>query len=266
MVRVIGSIGRRLTDIKEALDDARGSGIRAILIWGAVILIPLCIIKQKQFHYLVPMGAPAAVVVGYAIERALRAGAGSRESKAMGWVLGVTVAVCALAGPGILFAARHGRGFLELVDFLLAVILLFSVAGTVLIWRRQGMGAALVSFAAGATVAMAAVFGRWYPSLELANHRAAAGDIRQMFGNGPYCFWSKTNISYPMLFNLRAQAPRIETEEELNKLLADRPGMVVFSQTKNNTAPPPVPGMLEERMRIEMGDEGMVLRVYTVRK
>lgn len=127
--------------------------------------------------------------------------------------------------------------------------------------RRQGLAAAVIGYAVGVSLVFAVTFGRFLPSLQLADHRTIAAELYGKWGEGPYVFYG-TNLSLPLIWNLRQAVPTAETREALEAALARNPATVVIAQTKNNVAPPPVPAGLVEAAIYRAGDEGTTFRIY----
>lgn len=254
--------GERLSMLPPRAGAEWDAGFRALSVWAAVIFVPLCLIGNKQFHYLLPMAGPAAVIMGVTVEWARRKSVDPRDRLGLVIVITGTVVTCLAAGPGLVYAGRMERELLKTVDLVMGATVLVSGLITIWVWRRRGLWAATRVLAVSAGLIMGGVFGWWFPSLEVVTHRTAAADLRRAFGDGPYVFYGKENVSYPLIFNLRTTAPRATTPEELARVLAREPRTAVIAQTKNNRTPPPIPPGLVERVKAEIGDEGMIIRGY----
>jgi 4-amino-4-deoxy-L-arabinose transferase-like glycosyltransferase len=233
---------------------------RAALLWLGVILLPLCIIGNRQNHYLVPLTPALAMLAAYAVESALRQ-FGPRDAQAVRWVMGVTIALSFLAPIGVYWFARHQNGFLQTQDLVVIVLLLAAVLAAASLGRRHGLSAAVASYAAGLSFCLAVMFGRWLPSLHRVTHRTVAADLREAFPEGGYCFYGR-DPSFPLIWNLRQVVPTVDSEATLKRTLADAPQTVVIAQTKNNRPPPAIPAQLKQVKEFESGDEGMVFRIY----
>jgi hypothetical protein len=276
-----------------------------MLLWAAAVLVPLCVIGNKQVHYLVSMVAPLAMITAYGAYRGLLAlshpgtsnrentpgqsvsaapdrapeGAGSagpREGRPFRIIFHITLALSALAPVAIYLVARQERGLLMSVDFLVALILIAGVGAAWAIGRRHGLGAAVITYAGAVAVAFAAVFGRWMPTLRTESHRTVAETVRTSFGDlggayGPrasYAFYGPTsNASLPLVWNLRAVMRVCETEAELLGVLRDDPRTIVVTQAKNKVAPPDIPPLLHQRFEFNVGaaDDRATFRVYSTR-
>lgn len=233
---------------------------RVLLIWFGSIFVPLCLPGNKQNHYLVPLMPCCGALVAWAVERALARGDKSAECRWVRAVFVVMLGVSIAGVAGIAVVARMERSFFTLIDLLVALIVLCAGIAAWSVYRRHGLVGGAVAYMAGMAVVFTAVFGRWYPSLDLSNHRTAARQLHTDFPEARFCFYGK-NLSYPLVYNLRRIVPRVQTLEELQSLLARDPGRVVIAQTKNKVAPPALPEGLVERERIDL-DRQTTLRIY----
>ena len=155
-----------------------------------------------------------------------------------------------------------GRHFFKwLWKVVVFVLLLAAVLAAASLGRRHGLSAAVASYAAGLSLCLAVMFGRWLPSLHRVTHRTVAADLREAFPEGGYCFYGR-DPSFPLIWNLRQVVPTVDSEAALKRTLADAPQTVVIAQTKNNRPPPAIPAQLKQLREFESGDEGMVFRIY----
>jgi 4-amino-4-deoxy-L-arabinose transferase-like glycosyltransferase len=233
--------------------------MRVVLTWGAAIFVPLCLIGNKQNHYLVPLTPAIAMVTAYAVHRGL--GVDAAERRAVAWVVGITLAVALVTPAAIIWAARHERGGVQHLDVAVCVILLTGAVAAISLGRRNGTGVAVVGMIGAVAVALAVTFGRWLPSLEPVNHRTVAAELRAHYGDGPYAFFGP-NESMPLVWNLRSVIREAKTADELAAVLSRSPDAVVIAQVKNGREPPPLPPQLTERARLDTGSEGNVLHIY----
>lgn len=233
---------------------------RALLVWFAAIFIPLSCIGNKQFHYLVPLVPVCGGFVAYAINQALAPHA-LGTTAALRIVFQVMLALSALSAPAVLAVARMQRRFFTVADLLVALLILCGTFAAWNLYRRHGLVAGLIGYVAAWALAFTAIFGRWYPSLDLFTHRQAARQLHDSFPDARYCFYGK-DISYPLVYNMRRIIPRVQSLGELEQLLELDPQRVVISQTKNKQPPPHLPDNLLLRASIEL-DAGNTLRIYT---
>jgi 4-amino-4-deoxy-L-arabinose transferase-like glycosyltransferase len=242
---------------------SREPAVRTLVIWGAVILVPLLLIAKRQNHYLQPLGPVQALFAAYALHRALAGDA--KERRAAGIVLGATLAVSLLAPAGVIVAARQARGMVQTLDLALIVLLLAGAVGAVSLLRRHGLLAGVFGYATALALVFAVTFGRWLPSLDPSDHRTVAAEMREQFGDGPYVFYGK-NMSLPLVWNLRQIVPQVRTREELDAHLSRTPEAVLIAQTKNKREPPPLPPSLAEAAVLDIDRrEGSVFRVYVAK-
>lgn len=206
-----------------------------VLIWCAVILIPLCIIRNKQPHYLLPMMPPVMLLTGWWLDRALRVGTAARLA---GFVIDATMIASAAIVPAMLWASRHFFGAIRHNDKILAGFaagLLFVVF--LLRWNR-GRTAAVWAYLVGCMILFPLLVGSWLPDLQPDDSRAIARQIRDTFGDGPYVAYGP-NVSLALCFNLRSEIPVAHTAGQLLKDIAAEPDLVVIVQSKSQSATAP---------------------------
>jgi 4-amino-4-deoxy-L-arabinose transferase-like glycosyltransferase len=233
---------------------------RVAILWLGVILLPLCLIGNKQEHYLVPLTPSLALLAAFAVRHALQAG--PRERRIAGWVMGITIAVSLLAPVGVYVVARHLRGFLETLDVLVIVLTLAAGVTAASVGLRHGLGAAVAAYAAALAPCFAVMLGRWEPSLQPVTHRTIAADLVRSFGDRPMRFYGK-DPSFPLGWNLHRIVPISTSPAELEKALAEQPRTVVIVQVKNKRQPPPIPPELTHVAQFDTRDDGMTFGIYT---
>jgi 4-amino-4-deoxy-L-arabinose transferase-like glycosyltransferase len=233
---------------------------RVAILWLGVILLPLCLIGNKQDHYLVPLVPSLALLAAFAVRYALERG--GREHRLAGWVMGVTIAVSLLAPVGVYVVARHLRGFLETLDVLVIVLTLAAGVMAASVGLRHGLCAAVAAYAAGLALCFPVMVGRWEPSLQPVTHRTIAADLVRAYGDRPMRFYGK-DPSFPLVWNLRRVVPISNSPAELEKALAEHPRTVVIVQVKNNRQPPPIPEELRRVAQFDTRDDGMSFGIYT---
>jgi 4-amino-4-deoxy-L-arabinose transferase-like glycosyltransferase len=234
---------------------------RVAILWLAVVFLPLCLIGNKQDHYLVPLVPSLALLAAFAVRYALERG--PRERRLAGWVMGITIAVSLLAPVGVYVVARHLRGFLETLDVLVIVLTLASAVMAAAVGLRHGLGAAVAAYAGGLALCFPVMVGRWEPSLQPVTHRTIAADLVGAFGDRPMRFYGK-DPSFPLVWNLHRVVPISTSPAELDKALAEHPQTVVIVQVKNKRQPPPIPPQLRQVARFDTRDDGMTFGIYTL--
>ena len=249
---VLGLIG----SIRNWRGDPTG---RMILIWCATILIPLCVVRNRQNHYLLPITPALAMLCAYAVHRALVGD--ERERRVVQAVVVATIALSLPAPIAVYLAARRERGFLQHVDLATITVLVAALCATLSIGRRYGWIAAFRTYLVGVAFAFAVVFGRWWPSLPIVTHRTVAADLLGHFGDRPFTFYGR-DPSFPLLWNLRRIVPTSPDLRSLEERLDRAAETVVIAQTKNNRPPPQIPPRLQEWREYPTGDEDMVFRIY----
>src|SRR5258706_5554312 len=180
-------------------DWRRQPAARAALLWLGVILVPLCLIRNRQNHYLVPLTPALAMLTAYAVLKGLEAG--TREAKAANWVMGITIIASFFAPLGVYWFARHQNGFLQTQDLVVIVLLFSAVLAAASLGRCYGLGTAVAAYAAGLSLCLAVMFGRWLPSLHRVTHRTVAADLREAVPDGGYRLY-RPDPRHPLIRNL----------------------------------------------------------------
>lgn len=227
--------------VVAAVRERRDPRVTGLLVWLVVILVPLCFVGNKQFHYLLPLMPPVMILIGWWIDRALA------EGKAT--LIDVTIVGSLLAIPAVLVAARVLAGRTSGADWGLAgwiAALLLCVAA--INWSIS-RAAGATAYVAAALLVFVPVVGLWMPRLEQDDARQVARQISGRFGPGPYCFYGP-NYSLPLCFYLRSTVPQVKTAGELEQRATRERQMVVIVQTKSKNNPPPLPAGFDQQMQI----------------
>jgi len=235
------------------------SGPAGVLVWALAIFIPLCLIGNKQFHYLLPLMPPLMILVGWLLDHATRE-APRRVAPVLGALVDATLLLMPLlAVPMTLFAGRKLIGHIRPIDWALAGAIAAALAAVAIAYVRRGRLAAVVVYLFAGGLLMPITVGLWMPSTEPDNPTVLAAQIRQRFGSGPYVFFGD-NYSLPLCFNLRCAIPVIHKVSELADKLDREPNIVVIAQTKNHHPPPIMPAGLELKMK--KAEPGQVYEFY----
>jgi 4-amino-4-deoxy-L-arabinose transferase-like glycosyltransferase len=236
--------------IVDAIAKWRGdSRIRFVLIWCISILLPLCLIGNKQGHYLLPVIPPMMILVGRIIVLATRP-----QHRLFGWMRGVLIGtlIAALLGVGgVIYLAMQQRGRIIGIDLYVMVALVTAAITTIIAVRRRGIAAGYIALGVFSVVMMPLILGVWLGGVFRHTTRAIAAEIRGSFGDGPYIFYGE-NVSLTLCFNLRTAIPEVPTPDRLLQL--SRPGTIAIAETKNGAAPPPLPAQFVHKMHLR-GDE-----------
>ena len=233
--------------IIAAFQRWRDPRMAGLLVWLSVIFVPLCVMGNKQFHYLLPMMPPVMILTGWVIDQALEWPRleGGRVPFAL---LVATVAVALLAVPAIIVVSRYLVGNVRPSDQALATAIAATILLAAMIWWRIGTEAAAAVFVGAVAAVLAVAVGAWMPSLEKTDTRTVADEVRGHFGAGPYCFYS--NGSLALCFNLRTVIPQANTPQELEAIVRHEPRTVVIAQTKAKSVPPPIPPNLVSELTL----------------
>lgn len=236
----------------------RDRRVAGMLLWFAVIFIPLLFLPNRQFHYLMPLMPPAMILVGWWLDWVL-AQPRLREGR-MVPLLDLTIFLSILAVPGILVGAVMMEGQIKRADAWLASSVAVAALAVILVYVMRGRFVGLLAYLIEAAIVFVPLVGIWMPWHEGLDSRDFAAEFRQRFGNGPYCFYGR-NCSLPLCFNLREKVPQVRTAVELVQLAQDTHDLHVIVQTKSRFAPPPLPaGFAQQGSDVDM--PGQRFRVY----
>lgn len=230
------AVRRGLASSSPADPRRRDRRVVGLLLWIAVILVPLCFVGNKQFHYLLPLMPPVMILIGWWIDLAL-------QSSGRIIPIEATLAGSVLAAPAVLVTAKLLAGRIGPVDIGLAAGILVLLGIVATIYLRRGPAVGTAAYLAAVLLVFVPVVGIWMPLMEHDGSREVARRITHRFGSGPYCFYGP-NYSLPLCFSLRSTVPQVHTAEQLEALAAREPGIVVIVQSKKNRAnaqAPPVP-------------------------
>lgn len=238
--------------VVAAARRARGDRrLRGLLVWVAVILVPLCFWGNKQRHYLMTVLPPLTILIGWLVDEALRAPREHPLARAARAVAAGTVAACALAVPSVILAGRLVRGNVAAQDLALAAAISIALAATLLVARRRGTVAASVTFATANVSVFLLVFAMWAPSLQPDNARTIADAIRARYSDGaPLAFVQREDLA--IVFYFRRVIPVTRTDADLADLAARTPGLVAI-QRLTPGHPDPTP-LLVEQLRFAQED------------
>ena len=241
-----------------ALRRRRDPRLQGPLLWIAVIFLPLCLIGNKQFHYLMPLMPPLMILIGWWIDLALRAASPRSQGPEPVGFVDATMMASAVAAPAILLASRFMLGGVTPVDWALAAAVVGALGLVAWVCRRGGRTAGLLAYFAGVLLVLVPAVSFWMPKFEGEDSRQMARQIAGQFGSGPYCFYGP-NVSLPLCFNVRAAIPQEKTPEELERLAIIEPDVVVIAQTKSGNSPPRLPVGFELRMSRTVGKQTFAL-------
>lgn len=220
---------------------------RILLLWFLAIFIPLCINGNKQPHYLVMLAPPMMILIAHLLMRWP-----DDLGSWVRWIFACMLMLAFLGGFAAPMTAHFATGSVRPGDIVVGGMLL--VAATIialLTTRRRHILAGIMTMMLAVCVLMPVLIGYWIPSLTKTSSREVANQIRSAFGNGPYVYYGE-NRSLPLCFNLRATIPGVETGK-LDQ--STKPGTIVIAQTKNDTAPPPLPWNYLREMSIRTDDQ-----------
>lgn len=200
-----------------------------LLVWCGAIFVPLCVIANKQEHYLMPMMPPLAMVAAWWLDQVQRND--QRIARVIARIAGIALALVALALP---IASRADRGDVLSSDLIIAIVLLVVA---IIVFRDART--TLTTFCVGCAITITSIIGFWWPTMVTRSHRDVAAEIREI-APGPFYFYGE-NFSLPLAYNLRAVVPQLQNARELTEAMSRHPELIVIAVTKPNRPPPPVP-------------------------
>jgi 4-amino-4-deoxy-L-arabinose transferase-like glycosyltransferase len=225
-------------------------------LWALVIFVALCVARQRQFHYLLPMMPALAILTGAVIEDALEERVPQRTT--IDFLLRATLVglvILALAAPIIGHRLRHWRSWTDVITVVLSLVAVV-VTGVAI---RRSLSRAMIVFGIASIVLMTWMVQVWMPSLHPENPRAVARQIRSL-GPRP-CYFYGENISLPLLFYMKQTMPTINDPDALVIALAEHPDLLLIEESKaNNVAPAKVPAAMNLLADIPCEDQHY--RVY----
>ncbi|CAN5584382.1 hypothetical protein BH09PLA1_BH09PLA1_08400 [soil metagenome] len=223
-----------------------------LLMWLVAILLPLCVIANKQDHYLLPLMPPLALITGRWLAERVQSPSRDWRYHATRVIIFASVAALSIGALALPIIARRERGDIIVADLLAAIILLSLCA---VAWRvivRSGFDAGVTAFVIAGAGAMVTLLA-WWPSTQTNNPRQIAAQLQELNGQ-TYCFYG-SNFSLPLIFYLNTVVPQAFTPQELSELARRRPNLIVIGQTKSDVSPPPVPEGFEVVREIVTKDQ-----------
>jgi 4-amino-4-deoxy-L-arabinose transferase-like glycosyltransferase len=246
-----------LAIIAAATHWRRDLRLRALLLWAAAIFLPLCLVGQKQEHYLMPLLPPLMILAGWMIDRAL-SGIDPPLTRAVTWIAGGTAIAGLAASAALLIAAKLLLQSISAAEVLLAAAIAAMMIGLFLIHARKGLAPTLAAMLAAGALTITLVLGFWAIRLQPTTYANVARQIQQRFAPGPYAFFGKSeNLS--LTFAMRQVIPILPTQPDLDQALASRPGLVAIVEGKEKNIPEPPAGMAE---RARLGVDEKIILIY----
>ncbi len=236
--------------------SARPDMVRRLLLWVGIIFVSLMMTRQKQDHYFFPLVPPLMLLVGAAVDAALRS-ADPRGRKIVVVVFGGTALAAVLAAPALLLLPKGYGQPLRPMDVVLATGLLAAFVTAVLLYRRSVAAGLLCTLFAGA-LAMTLVLGVWGPTLKPATFAGIARQIHEQHPKARFVFYPEEN--YRLNFELRRVIPVCRTVQELEETLIEKPTQLVIVEESDK------PLQIPKRIRLldKYPMHGRIISVYGV--
>lgn len=234
----------------------RDPRISGLLVWLLVLFVPLCLLANKQFHYLLPLMPPMMILIGWWLDLVLRPSSTGMKSRPVP-LLDITFLLTALGIVAVPLAAHLMLKNVRPLDWSLAG----AIAAALLLvgWAhaRRGRTTALLVYLVAVLAVMVPAISLLAPRYDGEDSRQIARQIGAHFGRGPYCFYG-LNLSLQLCFNWKIQIPQEQTAADLEGLAATEPDVVVIAQTKPAHAPPELPSGFKQQWRLPLRHQTMV--------
>jgi 4-amino-4-deoxy-L-arabinose transferase-like glycosyltransferase len=236
----------------------RDRRVLLLLLWAGAVLVPLCVVGQKQKHYLMPAIPPLMILTGWFVDRLIRlAGTrgddGARPARVL---LPVTAALCVAGAAAVPVAARVIRGNIAWYDVAAATAIAGCAGAAAWVALRRRVEHAAVVLACCAAVAVPLVMTLWEASLSPIKPPDIARAARATFGgNRSYCFYRGPALGIG--FALREVVPVTRSADELAPLIARDRRLVLITRQPSDAPPVEPPAGFERRLSFTT-DAGMV--------
>lgn len=240
--------GFGIAALVEAAVRRRYSRQARLLVWCGAILVPLCIIGQKQDHYLFPLMPPLAILTGEWIARQ------REESSIARPIFVITFVITVIATVSLPVVTRRMRAEVMTSDMVILGALLVALTIIGVVWQRSDWRAALVRYAMMIVLLLGPLLSIWWPSVARPSQSDIATRIRERAGAGPYCFYGD-NFSLPLVFAMRTVIPIARDAAALQAMAGENAHLVVIAQTKSDREPPSVPEGFEQVDEIRSDDQ-----------
>jgi 4-amino-4-deoxy-L-arabinose transferase-like glycosyltransferase len=244
--------------VGAAMRFRRDARVDTLLLWFVGTFVALCIARQRQPHYLIPLLPPLALLAGWWINRAMN---DESDRPLCRTILVVTLIVFALAAIAASFVAPHIRGTFRPDDVFFAVV---GVVSALLVWltlRAKGLSRGMFAFAIVCPLLLFGV-GVWAVSLNAVGPRYVAALVRERFGPSRMYYDAGPSESLPLVWAMRTVLPPLRTPDDVQLALLEHPDLVAISvqRTSNRTPSPPPEGLIED-MTVRTSDETYTIYV-----
>lgn len=234
-----------------ALQDVRN---RILMIWLGCILVPLLVIQQRQFHYLLPAMPPLMMQAARFVDQAIA----HRADRAVKVVIHGTCAAALCGAPVLLFIRAPLAPPQQVIDFAAAGVMVLGAVITVFVTLKRGSSSRIFALSVSSAIILAMLVGYWSPIHFERDPRVEAGQLRARFGNDARFYFINETMSLGLVFAMRQEIPLVSADEAL--MLATEPGTVLLSIAKEGRAPPPPPAPFVETFSIKADQR--VLHAY----
>jgi 4-amino-4-deoxy-L-arabinose transferase-like glycosyltransferase len=244
--------------VRRARRDHRLAGL---LLWAAVILLPLCLAGQKQRHYLMPLMPPLMLLAGWYVDRAVRAGRQNRHPMIVRSVTLWTAVACGAAGVALPAGAWMSRHTVGLADGGASMLLLMVALGVLLVLRRRGTGRAVTALACFGAATMLILQNVWAPTLPAVSPRVIAHDVATTLGERPVQMLGRQDL--PLMFELRAAPRALTNADEVAQALERQPDLLIVESRRKGEVSQAPPTLVE---RLSYVDEKELITIFEARR
>jgi 4-amino-4-deoxy-L-arabinose transferase-like glycosyltransferase len=253
-------VGAVVAAIKRVKTDAKLLGL---CVWAASDLVPLCFLGNKQEHYLLPLMPPLMILAGWLIRRALAPEEDPKLKPAVSILMGISIIASIGASAYGAIAAAVMDGTFNRPAFYIPALIAAASIWTWFVLKKRGLAGAAFTFAIVWSFALPLLLSIFGPRYSPADIRAAAAEIKQLFGDGPYLFYGP-DASLPLCFALRREIHHIREDhpEELIDAATKTPGLIVVWHLADEA--PALPLEFQQVGR-QIGHAGQAFNIYQLR-
>jgi 4-amino-4-deoxy-L-arabinose transferase-like glycosyltransferase len=246
-------VGGMVESFRRVKRDWRHQGM---LIWIGTIIIPLCCIGNKQFHYLIPLMVPLLVLAGWLIGEVWVRTDDKGFLLAMRRLLLATILGCLLVPIAVVIAPKVNVHMIRPLDWVVATVVLLLGLAALATWYFGTLRRAFNVFAACAFICMVLLSGWWMPTMDDGSWHRTEAFLQQEAGNRPvvfYCQASTGNLRFSYV--LRRVVPVMDNPSDLQGWMQKKPDTVVFILKMRHSTGLEAPDFLREMRVLKTREE-----------
>ncbi|MGN6725989.1 MAG: ArnT family glycosyltransferase [Tepidisphaeraceae bacterium] len=225
---LIGAVRIVARSRREAQPEARS--LLTVLLWCGVILIPLCLWGNKQLHYLLPMMPGAAVLLGWALDRAIDPDAPPMH-RTLRPVLTAMFYVLLITPAAIFVVAKVVRHRPLAGDW----VLIGGLAGVSIaaVWVARGAkGARQLTCVAALSLGAMLAATVWVATLSASTPDIVAAQLRRKYPGADFVFRGPEHL--PTVFAMRRIIPVLDDQQLAARVHS--PDLVCLERANKNDA------------------------------